>query len=74
MDHLYQLSAYLAHVRENEPAQDVSGLLIYPANGRSLKLKYNLVGVPVMVATVDLSAEWKSIHAELIELIPQSQY
>jgi 5-methylcytosine-specific restriction enzyme subunit McrC len=73
-DHLYQLSAYLAHVRENEPTQDVSGLLIYPANGRSLKLKYNLVGVPVMVATVDLSAEWKSIHAELIELIPQSQY
>jgi 5-methylcytosine-specific restriction enzyme subunit McrC len=73
-DHLYQLSAYLAHVRENEPTQDVSGLLIYPANGRSLKLKYNLVGVPVMVATVDLSAEWKSIHAELIELIPQSHY
>jgi 5-methylcytosine-specific restriction enzyme subunit McrC len=73
-DHLYQLSTYLAHVRENEPAQEVSGFLIYPANGQSLRLKYRLLGVPVMVATVDLSAEWKSIHAELIELIPQSQH
>lgn len=69
--HLYQLSAYLAHVRVQEPDQDVSGLLIYPANGKSLCLKYQLLGTPVTVATVDLSADWQDIHSELIGLISQ---
>jgi len=67
--HLYQLSTYLAHVREKEPRQDLSGLLIYPSSGQSLRLTYRLLGTPVIVATVDLSAEWPVIHAELIKLI-----
>jgi len=67
--HLYQLSTYLAHVREKEPSQDLSGLLIYPSGSQSLRLRYRLLGTPVTVATVDLSAEWPSIHEELIELI-----
>jgi 5-methylcytosine-specific restriction enzyme subunit McrC len=67
--HLYQLSTYLAHVREKEPGQEVSGLLIYPSSGRSLRFRYSLLGTPLTVATVDLSAEWPAIHAELIELI-----
>ncbi|MCK0122552.1 hypothetical protein MWU61_18515 [Loktanella sp. F6476L] len=69
--HLYQLSAYLAHVLKNEPTQAVSGLLIYPANGQSLNLKYSLLGIPVTVATVDLNADWQSIRTELIGLIQQ---
>jgi 5-methylcytosine-specific restriction enzyme subunit McrC len=69
--YLYQLSAYLAHVLKNEPTQAVSGLLIYPAKGQSLNLKYSLLGVPVTVATVDLNADWQSIHAELIGLVQQ---
>ena len=67
--HLYQLSTYLAHVHEKEPGQDLSGLLIYPTGGQSLRLKYRLLGTPVTIATVDLSAEWPEIHSELIELI-----
>jgi 5-methylcytosine-specific restriction enzyme subunit McrC len=67
--HLYQLSTYLAHVREREPAQDISGLLVYPADKQCLRLRYSLLGTPLTVATVDLSAEWKQIHSELIELI-----
>ncbi len=67
--HLYQLSTYLAHVREKEPEQDLSGLLIYPTGGQSLRLRYRLLGTPVTVATVDLSAEWPAIHSELLELI-----
>lgn len=67
--HLYQLSTYLAHVREKEPRQDLAGLLIYPTGGQSLRLHYRLLGTPVTVATVDLSAEWPEIHAELIGLI-----
>jgi len=67
--HLYQLSTYLAHVRKNEPDKEVAGLLIYPSGGDALRLKYRLLGLPLTVATVDLSAEWPEIHAELIELI-----
>lgn len=67
--HLYQLSTYLAHIGQKEPRQNVSGLLIYPANGESLRLKYRLLGTSVTVATVDLSADWPEIHAELVQLI-----
>ncbi len=67
--HLYQLSTYLAHVSRNEPEQRLSGLLIYPTSGQSLRLSYRLLGTPVTVATVDLSAEWPAIHDELIALV-----
>lgn len=70
--HLYQLSAYLAHVGKREPGMRLSGLLIYPSKGRTLRLRYRLLGTPVTVATVDLSAEWPAIHSELIELIEPS--
>jgi 5-methylcytosine-specific restriction enzyme subunit McrC len=70
--HLYQLSTYLAHVRAKEPGRDLSGLLIYPTAGRSLRLRYRLLGIPVTVATVDLNAEWPRIHSELIELVAPS--
>jgi 5-methylcytosine-specific restriction enzyme subunit McrC len=67
--HLYQLSTYLAHSRLKEPHQELSGLLIYPAVGQELRLRYRLLGIPVLVATVDLSGEWRSIHDELLHLI-----
>lgn len=67
--HLYQISTYLAHVRRREPDQEVSGLLIYPANGQSVRMRFRLLGIPLTVATIDLSSEWPEIHAELIHLI-----
>jgi 5-methylcytosine-specific restriction enzyme subunit McrC len=70
--HLYQLFTYLAHVRANEPWKDLSGLLIYPSGGQTLRLQYRLQGTPLTIATVDLSAEWPEIHAELLELIEPS--
>ncbi len=47
--HLYQLSIYLAHMRKKEPRQDLSGLLIYPSSGQSLRLSYRLL---VSVASI----------------------
>lgn len=70
--HLYQLSTYLAHARDREPDQEISGLLLYPANNQRLRLRYSLLGTPVTVATVDLGAEWQQIRAELIDLIEPS--
>ncbi len=70
--HLYQLSTYLAHVRLREPDQQISGLLLYPASNQRLRLRYNLLGTPMTVATVDLGVEWQQIHEELIDLIELS--
>ncbi|GAA6198699.1 5-methylcytosine-specific restriction endonuclease system specificity protein McrC [Pseudophaeobacter arcticus] len=66
--HLYQLSTYLAHIQAKEPGKELSGLLIYPSVGKSLRLRYRLLGIPVTVATVDLNTEWKDIHHELVGL------
>jgi 5-methylcytosine-specific restriction enzyme subunit McrC len=71
--HLYQLSTYLSHVNTREPEQDLSGLLIYPSGGKSIRLKYRLLGTPLTVATVDLSADWPEIHDELIALIEPTE-
>jgi 5-methylcytosine-specific restriction enzyme subunit McrC len=68
-EHLYQLNAYLAHVAKRDPGKRLSGLLIYPSKGQSLRFRYHLLGTPVTVATVDLGAEWSAIHSELIGLI-----
>ena len=68
-DHLYQLSTYLAHVRAREPQNELSGLLIYPAVGQKIRLSYELLGVPVTIASVDLGAEWHEIDSELRGLI-----
>ncbi len=51
------------------PGRWGSGMLIYPQVGPSLRLHYELLGFPVMIATVDLSQEWREIHGELIELL-----
>jgi 5-methylcytosine-specific restriction enzyme subunit McrC len=67
-DHLYQLSTYLAHVRKQEPAKELSGMLIYPVVGERVRLNYELLGVPVKIATVDLGAEWQDIDLELKSL------
>jgi 5-methylcytosine-specific restriction enzyme subunit McrC len=71
---LYQLSTYLAHAphqkfMKREPESKLSGMLIYPSIGRQIRLNFEILGVPVKVATVDLSAEWKEIDLELKELI-----
>ena len=44
-------------------------MLIYPEVGQSLRLRYRLLGIPVLVATVDLGRGWQDIEAELHELL-----
>jgi hypothetical protein len=51
--HLYQLITYLEHERRRRN-KDLVGMLIYPEVGRSLRLRYRLLDIPVLVATVDL--------------------
>jgi 5-methylcytosine-specific restriction enzyme subunit McrC len=67
--HLYQLITYLQHERERHKDRGLSGMLIYPDVGRSLRLRYRLLGIPILVATVDLGKEWRHIETELHELL-----
>ncbi|MER8491705.1 hypothetical protein NKH53_26165 [Mesorhizobium australicum] len=63
--HLYQLVTYLQHNRVRQANRGLAGMLLYPEVGRSLRLRYRLLGMPVLVATVDLGQEWRDIEAEL---------
>jgi 5-methylcytosine-specific restriction enzyme subunit McrC len=67
--HLYQLITYLQHERVRHEDRGLSGVLIYPDVGRSLRLRYRLLGIPFLVATVDLGKEWRHIETELHELL-----
>jgi hypothetical protein len=67
--HLYQLITYLQHERMRHPKKALSGMLIYPDVGRSLRLRYRLLGIPVLISTVDLGREWPEIEAELHGLL-----
>ncbi|THD70423.1 MAG: hypothetical protein E7813_08330 [Bradyrhizobium sp.] len=67
--HLYQLITYLQHERARQPGRGLSGMLIYPDVGKTLRLRYRLLGIPIIVATVDLGGEWQDIEAELQGLL-----
>ncbi|MDR9812123.1 5-methylcytosine restriction system specificity protein McrC [Rhizobium hidalgonense] len=67
--HLYQLATYLAHAKKRESDRRIRGVLVYPMVQTSLKLQYELLGFPVLVATVDLAAEWVKIRDELLAII-----
>lgn len=70
--HLYQLFSYIKNMESRERAP-VEGLLIYPTVQRDLTLRYRIAGHSVEVATVDLTAPWKSIKERLLELLPDSE-
>jgi 5-methylcytosine-specific restriction enzyme subunit McrC len=69
--HLYQLVTYLQNERMRQDQKHLSGMLIYPDVGQSLRLRYRLLGIPVLVATVDLGREWQDIDAQLHELLDE---
>jgi hypothetical protein len=69
--HLYQLITYLQHERARQSGRGLSGMLLYPDVGRSLRLRYRLLGIPILVATVDLGQDWRNIEAELHSLLDE---
>jgi 5-methylcytosine-specific restriction enzyme subunit McrC len=66
--HLYQLLAYVLHERIRTPQRPLVGMLIYPDIGRTVRLRYELMGIPTVVATVDMDKEWREIATELLGL------
>jgi 5-methylcytosine-specific restriction enzyme subunit McrC len=69
--HLYQLITYLQHERVHHPNKKLMGVLIYPEVGQSLRLHYRLLGIQVLVVTVDLGKQWQQIEMELNALVDE---
>jgi 5-methylcytosine-specific restriction enzyme subunit McrC len=69
--HLYQLITYLQHERARNESKGLSGMLIYPAVGQSLRLRYRLLDIPVLVVTIDIGREWQDIEVELHGLVDE---
>jgi 5-methylcytosine-specific restriction enzyme subunit McrC len=69
--HLYQLITYLQHERVRHSDKGLSGMLLYPAVSQSLRLRYRLLGVPVLIASLDLAREWQDIEVELHSLLDE---
>lgn len=68
--HLYQLYAYLRTQEErSDRDRTAAGVLLYPSVGTTLRELHEVQGHVVLVMTVDLSASWPSIEAELLEIM-----
>lgn len=64
-EHLYQLFAYLRHC--GDPAAD--GLLVYPRVGDGFDVTFRDQGHTLRAVTLDLTAAWPEIHAQILSFI-----
>lgn len=69
-ENLYQLFSYLRNAAGNSSEfAGAEGMLLYPCAGTSLNETFIVQGHPVTVATVDLSAPWPAVKAQLLNLL-----
>lgn len=69
-DHLYQMFAYLRHMRENTPTSaSVEGVVVYPTVNRALDLQYFLDGHRFSIRTLNLDQDWHGIHSDALALL-----
>jgi 5-methylcytosine-specific restriction enzyme subunit McrC len=67
---LYQIFSYLKNLESRGGADaKADGMLLYPVVDRSVRLQYELPGHNIKICTLNLSAEWKEIHSELLDLV-----
>lgn len=69
---LYQIFAYVSNVSGSYSHQVNSraeGVLLYPSVDVELSEKYIIKSHPISVFTVNLNADWESIHERMLEVI-----
>ena len=60
--HLYQLFAYLKNLEpRGGPDAQAEGILLYPAVGQALDLRYRIQSHMIAVRTLDLGRNWKEL-------------
>ncbi|MFB9973948.1 restriction endonuclease [Allobacillus sp. SKP2-8] len=67
--HLYQLYAYLENDKRKRNGDTAVGILLYPRVYQSFQLHYEIQGFHIKICSVDLAKNWKSIEAELKEIL-----
>ena len=67
-NHIYQLYAYLKN-QSLKYQVPISGMLIYPENGKSISSQYHIHGHDVLIKTIDLNKSAASIHQGLIKAL-----
>lgn len=68
-DNLFQLFAYMQNYAAHHPGKSVSGALLYPMNGISMRHRYVLCGHETAVNTINLNQPWPMIEHDLRELL-----
>jgi len=69
---LYQIFAYVSNVSGSSSHQvnsQAEGVLLYPTVDVELSEKYIIKNHPLSVFTVNLNADWESIHERMLEVI-----
>jgi 5-methylcytosine-specific restriction enzyme subunit McrC len=66
---LYQLFAYLKNASADPVFAGCEGMLLYPANGTSMRETFRIQSHPVTIATIDLAQPWPTIARDLLGLL-----
>ncbi len=67
---LYQLFSYLLNQRNSDPkTQTATGILIYPTIEQDYDLQFRYQNHNVLIKTVNLNSDWRSIEYRLKEII-----
>lgn len=67
-NHLYQLFAYLKNL-EIKDDKAISGLIIYPENGKKISSSYNMHGNKVSIKTIDLDLSPQEISDTMLSCL-----
>ena len=69
--HLYQIFAYAMNwAEQRQPSEpEPEGWLLYAAVDGEFDYRFELMGRPIRVCSVDLAQEWKAIEGQLKELV-----
>ena len=66
--HLYQLTSYLSHYR-NDANKHVKGLLLYAARDKDFSYGYAWGKHDVMIRTINLNQSWRHIESALLSIV-----
>lgn len=70
--HLYQVLSYLRNLAPTLPPQHVlDGMLLYPAVGHPLDLRFRIGPHRIFVRTLNLSQPWPQIREDLLALVTE---
>jgi 5-methylcytosine-specific restriction enzyme subunit McrC len=67
-DNLYQLLSYVTNAEPTD-RETIAGMLIYPRVDRTRRENYEIQGHPVLIRTLDLNQDWRSVERELRDIV-----